>query len=220
MITDYTEQNTLGKGISQQYRIMKYFKDIINNWLADPINIKDSRLAFLLYDANGNLNKDCVKTGTSFDPDEQYHGTSPAIIISLGDITYIRRNLGPGSTPGFNSNPMLPVASDFKFKNIPLQITVITQNNDGTILLAQLIQVFIGINCNSFVADNPNICSFNLTGVSKPQQIKASQLGNAKDLYVSQISMNAVSTLVWSVDSQGPVFKGITNINKEQIYDH
>lgn len=220
MITDYTQENTLNKGISQQYRLMKYFKDILNNWFADPINIQDSRLVSLLYDKQGNLNKDCIRTGTAFNPQKEYTGTTPAVIISLGDITYVKKTLGAGSTPGFDSNPMLPVVSDFKLKNIPIQISVITQNNDGTVLLTQLIQIFLGINCDSFVADNPSICAFNLSGVSRPQQIKASQVGNAKDLYMCQISTNAVGTLVWSKDSQGPVFKGITNINKEQIYDH
>lgn len=32
-------------GYTQQYRIMRYLTDVLRNWLADPNNIKDPRIA-------------------------------------------------------------------------------------------------------------------------------------------------------------------------------
>lgn len=90
-LTDYTEENTLKDGFGQQYRISKYIKDILNNWFADSRNIKDSRILRLLYDAKGNLNKDCIKLGCAFDPNKIYAGTTPAVVVSVGDITYMPR---------------------------------------------------------------------------------------------------------------------------------
>ena len=213
MITDYTQKSTFIPGFPQQYRIMKYFKDILNNWFADSKNIEDERIALLLYDKKGELNKDCIKTGTAFNSDRMYTGTTPAIVISIGDISYTRRSIGPGTPLQYQINPMTPQVSDFRFKNIPVEITVITQNHDGTVLLAQLIQSFLEMNCQLFVQDNKSLSAVNVIGVSRPSQIKAGQAGNAKDLYASQISLNTVSALVWKKDSQGPVFKGLTNIN-------
>ena len=184
MITDYTEQNTFKSGVSQQYRIMKYFRDILNNWFADQKNIKDQRLVYLLYDKEGNLNKDCIKTGTAFDSDKIYTGTTPAVIVSIGDITYSHRPLGSGTNIAFYNNPVQAQFCNFKIKNIPIQISIITQHHDGTVLLAQLIQTFLNINCDSFVQDNNSLSAVDVMSISKPQQLKASQAGNAKDLYI------------------------------------
>lgn len=41
IFTDYTWKSTFQNGYAQQYRIMKYFKDLLNNWFADKRNIKD-----------------------------------------------------------------------------------------------------------------------------------------------------------------------------------
>ena len=91
ILTDYTEKSTLPQGFGQQYRIVKYIKDILNNFFADSRNIKDERLLHLMYDHKGNLNKDCLKVGCTFDPDSVYAGTTPAVIVGVGDITYSQR---------------------------------------------------------------------------------------------------------------------------------
>lgn len=39
IVTDYTE--SVSQGAGQQYRIIKYIKDVLNNWFADSRNIKD-----------------------------------------------------------------------------------------------------------------------------------------------------------------------------------
>lgn len=80
---------------------MKYIKDIIANWFADVRNIKDSRLVSLMYDRDGKLNRDCIKLGTPFDPDGTYAGTTPAVIISLGNVTYMQGPVNRAGNPAF-----------------------------------------------------------------------------------------------------------------------
>jgi hypothetical protein len=40
-LTDYTEKSTLPDAFGQQSRVVKYIKDILNNFFADSRNIKD-----------------------------------------------------------------------------------------------------------------------------------------------------------------------------------
>lgn len=134
-ITDYTEQSTLSEGFGQQYRIVKYMKDILNNFFADSRNIKDPRLLKLMYDRKGNLNKDCIKVGCTFDPDTKYAGTTPAVIIGVGDISYAKRPINEPGNPAFRTNPLNSPTYEWRIKNIPVVVSVITESYDGTLLL-------------------------------------------------------------------------------------
>lgn len=215
IFTDYTQKSTFQNGYAQQYRIMKYFKDLLNNWFADKRNIKDQRLVSLLYDANGNLNKDCFKTGTAFNPDGTYAGTTPAVVVSLGTITYQNRPINRAGNPQFLRNPMQPPVKQCRFKLIPIQITVITQSCDGTILLAELIQLFLAMNSQAIQQDTNALSFVNVNQVSSPQAVQPGSGGNAKQLYASTISVSTMSVLTWTTDTQGPVFNGYSMRNAE-----
>lgn len=215
MLTDYTEKDTFQAGFSQQYRILKYIKDILNNWFTDQRNIKDPRLVTLLYDKNGNLLKDCLSIKTPFNPDGKYTGTTPAVLVSLGDIHYTRQSITEGNTRNFINNPMLSITNDYRLKQIPIIISIVTEHYDGTVLLAQLIETFLQINSDAIREDNKSLSYVSVQGISAPREIKPGQQGNAKDLYLSQIQMNTTGTLVWSIDTQGPVFKGINNLTQQ-----
>lgn len=70
----------------QQYRLMKYFRDLLANWAADLDNIKDSRLHSIFRTRDGKINCSCFRLGTPFDKDSKYAGTTPAFIVSCGDV--------------------------------------------------------------------------------------------------------------------------------------
>lgn len=218
IFTDYTDQSTFALGYSQQYRILKYFKDLLKNWFADSRNILDDRLLGLMYSNSGNLNPDCVKIGTIYNQDGIYAGTTPAIIISLGDIDFTGQHINSASNPAFSKNPTVPMISDFKFKSIPIGIHVITQSCDGTILLAELISNFVLVNTQAILKDQGILSQLRLARVSAPRQLKPGQQGNAKRVYQSTIQIQTTSIVVWDHDTQGPVFRGLsiaTNLNKE-----
>lgn len=209
VFTDYTEQSTFSQGYGQQSRIVKYIRDLLNNWFADSRNIKDQRILSLMYDKEGNLSKNCIKLSTPFDPSKVYSGTTPAILVALQDISY---NQLPVNIPGnqdFKDNPMNAPIFNYRIKNIPISITIVTENHDGTILLAQLVQLFLVMNCYSIMADCNSLHFFNVSGVSAPKEVEYGQAGNAKKLYSSTISVITQSSVQWNTDTQGPVFKGL-----------
>ena len=212
-LTDYTEQNTLLEGFGQQYRILKYMKDILNNFFADSRNIKDPRLLKLMYDCKGNLNKDCIRVGCTFDPDTKYAGTTPAVIIGVGDISYSQRPINQAGNPAFRTNPLNSPTYQWRFKNIPIVVSVITESYDGTLLLTQLIQMFLVMNSNTIQQDCNNISAISVQGVSTIREVSMGESGNAKQLYASNISVPISSVLSWTHDTQGPVFKGMEITN-------
>ena len=161
-VTDYTEENTLVEGFGQQYRISKYIKDVLNNWFSDRRNILDSRLVKLLYNSKGELSKDCIKLGCAFDPDKAYAGTTPAVIVSVGDITYRPRHINQPGNPDFGKNPMQAPIRDWNIKMIPIIISIITESYDGTLLLTELVEMFLKMNCSVIAQDINNISAIDV----------------------------------------------------------
>lgn len=207
IVTDYTQKVSQGAG--QQYRILKYIKDILNNWFADSRNIKDQRLLRLLYNSQGQLNKDCIRLGCAFDPQKAYAGTTPAIVVSLGDIQYSQRPVTVGMSRGFTQNPTQAILGHWRTKMIPIQVSVITQSYDGTVLLTQLLQLFLLTNSYAIAADCNGLSSFDVVGVQAPKELPPGQSGGAKYTFASNVSIQASSVVSWTQDTQGPVYKGM-----------
>ena len=208
-VTDYTEENTLVEGFGQQYRISKYIKDVLNNWFSDRRNILDSRLVKLLYNSKGELSKDCIKLGCAFDPDKAYAGTTPAVIVSVGDITYRPRHINQPGNPDFGKNPMQAPIRDWNIKMIPIIISIITESYDGTLLLTELVEMFLKMNCSVIAQDINNISAIDVQQIGAVKQVPLGQAGNAKQLFASNIVVPVASVLSWTSDTQGPVFRGI-----------
>lgn len=207
IVTDYTE--SVSQGAGQQYRIIKYIKDVLNNWFADSRNIKDQRLLRLLYTPQGELNKDCIRLGCAFDPQKTYAGTTPAIVISLGDIQYSQRPVTMGMSSAFPNNPTEPIIGHWRTKIVPIQVSVITQSYDGTVLLTQLLQLFLLTNSYVIAADCNGLSSFDVQAVQAPKELPPGQSGNAKHVFASSVGIHASTIVSWKQDTQGPVFKGI-----------
>lgn len=209
-LTDYTQTNTFQAGYGQQTRIVKYIRDIILNWLAQPRNIKDKRILSMLYLPNGQLRPGCVKVDTPYDPDKAFAGTTPAIVVSRGSIQY---NIHPVNNntvnPQFRINKTQAPIAKFRLKVMPVNIAVVTQSHDGTDLLAELLQLFLAMNCDAIRKDCQLLNFFDVAQVSQISAVKPAQLGNAKQLYMSTIKLTIGTHITWTQDTQGPVFKGI-----------
>ena len=162
-----------------------------------------------MYDKKGNLSKNCVRFSTPFDPDKVYSGTTPAILVSLGDIQYQASPVNTPGNMGFSTNPLQAPIKYNREKTVPMTVTVITQNYDGTILLAQLLQMFFVMNKPAIQADCNALSSFDIGQISAPTQVQEGQVGNAKKLYASNISIVTQCYVSWTMDTQGPVFKGV-----------
>lgn len=208
IITDYTTQlDTFQPGIFQQYRLKKYFRDVLLNWLSQPENILDNRIRKMLFQSNGQLKRQLIRVDTPFDKDSKYAGSTPSVVISGGPIQYQPRQVTLG--PAWPAIPTMRSAfGHTRKKSISLVFSVVAQDYDQVDLLTQLLQLFLLVNANSIVKDCPMLSSFDVLRLDAPTAVETSM--HSKQVYSCSIHTQATGYVGWTEDTQGPVFKGLT----------
>lgn len=217
-IFDYTEnanKDTLCNYHLQSYRLLHWMEDIISNWLCDPINIKDERLSSLLGIADmreEDLSSLCT-VGTPYTPDMKRAGATPKIIVSVGNTTYPIDTVNRTSLVN-SANGNIPYYTGFTYKSTEMKVSVYTESYDGTLLLAGLLEEFLVTHAVEIASDNGALSSFEVVGATEISEIKQGSAANAKSIYGTTINISTSGSYRWSADTQGPVYRGTTNIVK------
>lgn len=216
--TDYTaegNQDTMEPGGLSAYRLMYWMVDILKNWFADPINIKDNRLQSLLWKQDDNSKEDRLHAvfdiGPAYSPDTKKAHTTPMMVVMVGDISHDLNglNLPGGAATGLNG--AMPMYYGMRLKTIPLMISITTETYDGTLLLGGYIEDFLTTHEKLLQADCGMLSSFQVIGMTAPK--KTGDTAQAKDTFESIIQIQTVGCIGWSVDTQGPVFRGLRASN-------
>ena len=221
IVTDYTaeaNQDTMQPGGLSAYRLMYWMVDILQNFFANPINIKDDRLQSLLWRKNTGNEATGMKAvfdiRAAYPPDTRKANTTPMMVVLVGDITHDNNGLNlPGGAPT-GLNGALPMYYGMRLKTIPLLISVTTETYDGTLLLGGYLEDFLTTHEKLLQTDCGMLSSFQVMGMTAPK--KTDNAAQAKDTYESIIQIQTVGCIGWTVDTQGPVFRGIratTNAN-------
>lgn len=213
---DYTKeasQDTLKGGSLQGYRLMHWLSDILRNWFSDPINIKDERLARLLFRQDGDEDtqlKAVFDIGTPYSKDTKKACTTPMILVSLGDTKYPVTGFNAMGAGPIALNGATPASLGIKYKTITCIIYIITETYDGTVLLANLIEDFLNVNEKALIADNGTISEFHVLGLSAPSEVPENADATAKPAYQAGIQISVTGGISWTTDTQGPVFRGVS----------
>lgn len=213
---DYTAQdnpNTLKGGAMQGYRLVHWLADILRNFLADPINVKDERIARILHLQDGDTPETLralFDIGTPYSQETKKACTTPMILIGLGDTSYPVKQFNLMGSQPTALNGAIPMYKGMKYRTIDCTVSVDTESYDGTVLLAGLIEDFLCINEHQFVRDNPMIAEFHVVGSSAPKEVGIGQGSNAKPVYQTVIQVRTVGGISWYTDTQGPVFRGVS----------
>lgn len=216
--TDYTtdgNQDTLQPGGFTAYRLMYWMVDILQNFFRDPINIKDERLQSLLWRQNDNSSEEKLRAvfdiSAGYSTSTQKANTTPKIVVLVGDITHDLNglNLPSGAPTGLNG--AMPMYYGMRIKVVPLQVSITTETYDGTLLLGGYIEDFLTTHEKLLQDDCGMLSSFQVLGMTAPQ--KTNDPAQAKDTFESVIQIQTVGCIGWTVDTQGPVFRGIRASN-------
>lgn len=214
--TNYTKSaniDTLKGGTGQAYRVLHWITDVLKNFFSDPINIKDERLRSLLYKQDGNTDETLnalFKIEAPFNPDSKKACTTPSVIVSVSDITY--------ADPGFNlvgfhkkldAGGDIIAAQSVFHKIINININILTESYEGTLLLSELICDFLQINKKSFLLDNKSVNGVVIQGLKGPDAIEVPNAFNAKPLYMSNLLLQVSAGVSNLIDTQGPTFRGV-----------
>lgn len=214
--TDYTaaaNPDTMLGGALSSYRMLYWLKDILCNFMSDPINIKDERICKILNMQNGDdptkLNA-LFDIGVAYSENTQKACTTPMIFISLGPRQYpIRGITQVGAMPtalGWNA----PDCEVIRHKTINLIITIMTEKYDSTVVFTDILEDFLLLNEDLLKADNGMISEFHVTGVSEPEFQRIGTSAHAKEIYQQKIGIQVVGGISATRDTQGPVFRGLT----------
>lgn len=214
--TDYRQTanpDTMKGGAITSYRMLYWLKDILCNFMSDPINIKDDRICKILNMQDGatpeQLNA-LFNVGVAYSPETVKACTTPQILISLGPRQYPTGSINQIGSPPVATGWSSPMYQGCKHKVVNMVITIITEKHDSTVVFTDLIEDFLLINEINLVRDNGMISEFHVTGVSEPQFMKIGTSANAKELYLQKIGVTSVGGISWTTDTQGPVYRGIT----------
>lgn len=222
ILTDYTAKgnpDTMKGGAISAYRMLYWMKDILCNFMADPINIKDERICKILNLQNGatpeKLNA-LFNVGVAYSESTKKAGTTPVIFISLGPRQYPIRGINQIGAAPVALCGATPMNEGVRHKVINMVITIMTEKHDSTVVLTDLIEDFLLINETELIQDNGMISEFHVTGVSQPEYLEIGRTTNAKCLYQQKISIQSVGGISWTKDTQGPVYRGMqTKVNVE-----
>lgn len=211
VVTDYTVPDTLQAANTYQYRVLLYFRDIIQNWMQDARNIQDKRLTLDLYDAEGRLKPGVLRFGTLYNVQGKFQGTTPSFTLGLGDVEYNTQDVNICGNAQSSWDPTAPLESYDAFKSFALQINVVAQQYLATVRLAEQLQRFLLLNATSIVGD-ARIAACRVRRVTAPRAIQAASAGNTKQVYQSSIILELGGVVSWTRDTEGPVFRGLTKI--------
>lgn len=220
--TDYTTkstQDTLMPGTTQAYRLLHWLTDILKNFFADPVNILDERISSLLRLQDGD-NEETLnalfKIGTPYTGDMKKAGTTPVVIVSIGDTTYPVQHMNKLAGKITGTCGSISAYSGMRYKHLGMMVSIATESYDGTVLLAGLIEDFLIMNEVNMISGNGSISEFHVKGVSAPQEIAAATSGNAKQIFQASISIGVVGGIGWTTDTQGPTYRG-THIRSSMV---
>ena len=220
IITNYTKAakvDTMRGGAISSYRMLYWLRDILSNFMADPINIKDERICKILNMQDGatpeQLNA-LFAIGVSYNDSTKKACTTPLIYISLGPRQYSIGGINQIGSDKIALCGATPMHMGVKHKTIHMVITIMTEKHDSTVVLTDLIEDFLLINETLLIQDNDMISEFHVTGVTAPEILVAGTGAHAKDIYQQKISVTATGGISWTTDTQGPIFRGVeTQVN-------
>jgi len=218
--TDYTAEaniDTMKGGVFEPYRLMYWLKNVIENFMSDPINIKDDRVCKMLNFQDGDTPEKLdalFDIGVTFSERTHKACTTPMIIISLGETQYPVRSINEVGCGAIALNGAIPMYHGMQHKTLTLFVTVITEKYDSCVVLTSAIENYLVVNSNALKEDNGMISEFHLQGVTAPQMVEIGKASNAKPVYEQKIGIIVTGGISWTTDTQGPVFRGVqTQVN-------
>lgn len=214
--TSYTKEDnkdTLQGAKLDKYRLSHWLCDILQNFFSTPLNIHDERLAKLLFRQDRPGADQCkalFQVALPMSKDTRKACTTPAVLVSAGECTYPVQTMQNGLNAVKGAINAKAMYKQEALRKIDMKVAVLTESLDGTELLCGIIEDFLVINSLLLIRDNGAISQFNVLGSSEAQQIPIAEAMNAKELYQEVIRLSVAGGMVWTADTQGPVFRGLT----------
>jgi hypothetical protein len=204
-VTDYTKPESTLKGCVLPSRFASYLLDLLKIFFSDPRNIPVDELKCLKYvdgDTISAINSSDVYLDVAWPEDQRISGKTPAILVNYGQTTAEHKTL---TTPLVNSH--FPGNQQLLTISYDMILVVRTAAYAGTQALTELLFNYLRTFSNQIRKD-ANVSSFIVTSMTPPELSQSP--GDVKDVFKASIVCKVAGTYVSTVDTTGPVFRGIT----------
>lgn len=204
-ITDYTQDKSTIVSPIMPSRFGSYLLDLLKLWFSDNRNIQANELKGLTYidgDSEAAINGSSVFLDIEWPEDPKLSGKTPAVIISYGDAVISQLGV---SIP--TDSIHFPGKQYTKQVEYDISIAVRTAAYSGTQYLSELLFSYLDTFSQEIQKDS-GISKFRVVQLSSPKLGQSP--GDSKDVFMATIVCKAQSVFNVSVDTTGPVFRGLT----------
>lgn len=204
-VTDYTEPKSTLIGPIMPSRFGSYILDLLKIWFSDPRNIPVEELKSLKYvdgDTESAINTSDVFLDIAWPEDQRISGKTPAVLVNFGNVS----STSAGSVINM-PNAKFPGHSEFLSMTYDVSLVVRTAAYAGTQVLAEMLYTYLRTFSRQIQQD-ANLSTFIVTGMTGPELSQAP--GDSKDVFKASIVCKVSGTYVSTVDTTGPVFRGLT----------
>ena len=204
-ITDYTEPKSTMTGPVLPSRFCSYMVDLMKLFFSDERNISVPELKGLRHidgDSIAAINGSDLYIDTAWPESDKVSGKVPAVIVMYGNME--------SSTVGTASQLMhgaFPGAQRLLTLSYSMSLSVRTTSYPGTQILSEMLYTYLHTFAKKIQEDS-GVSSFSVAGMTSPE-LSQSQ-GDSKDVFRSSIVCKVTSTYISTVDTTGPVFRGLT----------
>ena len=203
-VTDYTQPDSTLKGPILPARFSSYMLDLVKIWLSDPRNITEDALKGLRYvdgDSEAAINGADVFVDIAWPDDQRVSGKTPAIIVMYGNVSSESNTMAiPITNPHFPGNQQL-LRSYFD-----IHVLIKTSTYAGTQVLTEMLFTYLRTFSEAIKKDS-GVSMFYVSGMTAPELSQSP--GDVKDVFKSSIVCKVASVYVSTIDTVGPVFRGI-----------
>jgi len=213
--TDYTESaqiNTLCAAPLTRYRFAHWLCDVVRNFMSDPEHIRDERLRGLLWPQDGIEPDNCrasFQVGLPLAHDSRKACVTPALLVSAGQQTYPASFINAGVAAEETVTGIGAMYEGTAVRQVAGKIAVVTESLDGTLLLCDMLEDYL-VAAGPLLQSDGMVQKLTLEGSSEPAMIRVGEAANAKELFQSVIGVTAAGGITWTTDTQGPVYRGVT----------
>lgn len=204
-VTDYTQDKSTLVGPIMPSRFGSYLLDLLKIWFSDSRNIPAPELKGLTYvdgDSMAAINASNVFLGIEWPEDKKISGKTPAVLVTYG-------NLASGSVGMAipTDSAHFPGKQYTKQMEYDINIAVRTSAYAGTQYLSELLFSYLDTYSQNIQQDS-GISKFRVLQLTPPTLSQSP--GDSKDVFMATIVCKALTVFNLSVDTTGPVFRGIT----------
>lgn len=214
--TDYTEPRGIRPSLGR-FNLTHWLCDELSLRLSQPGLSGNARLEELLRPSLEAVDprRRLVRIGTPHSRDIVLACYTPAIMISVSQAQPTEIPLNCLAAPLDPVTYTLNGSVSCIAKSMQIQLAVVTESPDSTMLLADTVELAI-LALSKSIPDDCPAQAITYSGSSPVEMLPSESTGNPKPVFQEVISAGAFGSVAWETRTTAPVFRGVGIIIRQE----